>query len=111
MIYFVRIFLFLILTLPCGQGHAIDKPSDPIAIYLTWQHDPTSTMTVQWITDASQKDNTLFYQIPCARYWQQASGSHQPMPQSHPYLIHRIELVNLQPDTYYTFRFSNEGQS
>src|SRR5437879_4296222 len=23
---------------------------DPPALYLTWQHDPTSTLTVQWLT-------------------------------------------------------------
>jgi hypothetical protein len=90
--------IFLLFLLVTGTLH-----SDETAVYLTWQQHPESTMTIQWISPNSLNDDTLYFSASEKNSWFSAMGYHFPMPEKYPYFIHRIELVNLEPDTVYSF--------
>src|SRR5947209_7780385 len=46
---------------PSSAGGATFKPD---TLFLTWQRDPTTTMTVQWVGREAETDNTNVY---CSR--------------------------------------------
>ncbi|MFQ5961908.1 MAG: purple acid phosphatase family protein [Candidatus Methylomirabilales bacterium] len=83
------------------------KLFDPPAVYLTWQHDPTTTMTVQWHSDAG-RDDFVQYQKLGERVWHTAVGTHHPMPHSDR-VVHVVELTGLEPGTDYRFRFGEKS--
>jgi len=101
------IFCTLILCLISFSCYSI--PYDPIALYLTWQKSPESTMTIRWITDPSQQDDSIYYQENGNNTWITNRGSHSQFPQNKPYLLHTLELINLTPNTSYLFRIGTEG--
>ncbi len=77
---------------------------EPSALYLTWLHDPTTTMTVQWHSTLAD------YSLPEVAYskddettWETASGTSTPLYDSS-LLVHTVELTNLQPGATYRFR-------
>lgn len=82
---------------------------DPIAVYLTWQRAPHTTMTVQWITGLERTSNLVEYQRVGESLWKKNEGKHYPMPGNSPYLIHRSELSGLEPDSDYRFRTGQDG--
>lgn len=82
---------------------------EPSTLYLTYLHDPTSSITIQWHTD-ELADSSLFYRAEGEddNAWKEASGSYQ-QPTNHPLCIHTVELNHLLPDTAYLFRFSPQS--
>lgn len=101
---FVLTWLLLVGTAVChGQNY------DPVAIYLTWQRSPESTMTVSWITSPDRKDDVIEFHAEGEVEWKRKSGAHIPMPADASHLIHTVELTNLQPEKNYFFRTGNDG--
>src|SRR3954447_7882669 len=44
---------------------AVDAPTfEPSTLFLTWQRDPTTTMTVQWVGTAGETADTKVYFAP-----------------------------------------------
>lgn len=82
---------------------------DPIALYLTWQHSPQTTMTVHWISNQDRVHDSVEFQRKGETQWLKASGSHVPMPERYPFLIHSTELTGLSPDSDYYFRIGQDG--
>lgn len=82
---------------------------DPIAVYLTWQHNPESTMTVQWITHSDRKKDTVEFQQLDESEWHKAKGSHQALPGPYDYIVHCVELTGLEPFTNYRFRTGRDA--
>ncbi len=83
-----------------------DKPTfEPLALFLTWQRDPTTTMTVQWIGDeADAASRPVWYAKTGGLDWRQAApAAVKPYPKSDQ-KIFRTELVGLEPGTEYRFR-------
>lgn len=80
-----------------------------IAVYLTWQKQPDSTMTIQWITPNDQVNDTIYFQENGQPFWELAQGRHFPMPENNPYFIHRVELTNLKENSIYFFHIGAEG--
>lgn len=82
-----------------------DKPAfDPPAVFLTWQGDPTTTMTVQWIGGPDDgRDRPIWYAQEGAVDWRQQPCQSKPFPSSKN-LIYRAELKNLAPGAEYRFR-------
>lgn len=80
---------------------------EPEAVYLTWQNDPTSTMTIQWITKNDDETAEVEYQLLDAKEWMSCTGVLKPLPQEEPYTVHLVEIVDLQPKTSYRFRIKN----
>jgi hypothetical protein len=84
--------------------------ADPTVLYLTWQQDPTTTMTVSWLTPLADHKDLLEYKSNDQTTWLQSSGSHTPFPHGRKYMLHRCELTALQPGTTYQFRLGKEGE-
>lgn len=82
---------------------AVAAEYDPVSIILTWQHDPSTTMTLTWITQKDREQDIVLYQKEEDNQWQTAVGNHIPMPEGLPYLIHRVELTELEPNSGYLF--------
>ncbi len=87
----------------------------PVALYLTWQKDPTTTMTIQWLSTMQDADDDIeFYEIqkdiPIDLPWKSSKGEHTPVPEDHPFLVHKALLENLEPDTCYCFRFGKSNK-
>ncbi len=83
-----------------------EKPSfEPTALFLTWQRDPTTTMTIQWIGDERQAADHPIWYAPAgnSKEWRQQAGVTKPYPLTDQKIV-RTELVGLAPDTEYTFR-------
>ena len=92
-------------------AHAVPEsetaPFDPPAVYLTWQRDPTTAMTIQWHSQGA-RDDVVEYQRLDERAWHTVTGSHHPMPYSDR-IVHVAELTGLTPGTDYRFRFGGHS--
>lgn len=108
--YFLYIFLFLFLhSFPTEASFAEQT------LYLSWQRDPTTTMTIQWLTSSEDKQSIINYRPKSnnTNEWLQTKGTEILFPQSPQYSIHRVELENLKPNTEYIFtipKSSNQYQ-
>ncbi len=81
----------------------------PTAVLLTWQRDPTSTMTIDWHTlpaDA-ERPSALVYRAEGSTSWHRATGDVRPFPYCER-SVHRVELTELDPATLYEFRVGAE---
>lgn len=125
------LLLALSVLLPAGIGTAAESTPkssakapatpaplppapQPLAVYLTWQRDPATTMTVHWHTDWTDGfvDTALEYRAAppagttakAEPRWSRAMGRVQPMPFT-TRMVHMVELTRLTADTTYEFRF------
>ncbi len=94
-------FLFLSLFFCIHCIHA-----EVTAFYLSWYDDPTSTITIQWITPDLETDDTVHFSEN--EKWTSQTGSHHSLSS---YNIHQITLTNLSPNTRYSFRIAEETKS
>jgi len=77
---------------------------EPTALFLTWQQDPTTTMTVQWIgTEQQAADRPVWFAKVGSNEWRRLAGKAKPYPLTDKSVI-RTELTGLSPDTEYMFR-------
>lgn len=88
-----------------------DQLYDPPSVYLTWQHNPESTMTINWITSLDRHEDDFEYRQVGEEPWVQTRGSHHRLPENTPYLLHRMELADLQPATAYQFRTGSDAMT
>lgn len=102
----------LIFCLFTSSAYALSQLASE-TIYLTWQRNPESTMTIQWISPIEDPADTIEYQAADAveHEWQLIKGIHFPFPKTSQYLIHQVELTQLKPDTLYRFRFPQTAQT
>jgi acid phosphatase type 7 len=91
-----------------GVYAASSDALDPPALYLSWQRDPTTTMTVQWHT-LDEAPTRLQFRTTNAPNWRAASGTSTTLPKSQRD-VHTIELTGLSPRTDYEFRFGEGGR-
>lgn len=80
-----------------------NSPFDPPALYLQWQRDPTTTMTIHWHTVGDAKSE-LFYRSLATTNWLPASGAAKPLVGTER-TVRIVELTGLQPAAYYEFCF------
>jgi hypothetical protein len=92
----VRSLLFAALTVSAPLAWS---SSD---IYLTWQRDPTTTMTVCW-QDAQDGPDEISWRLRGSAEWQSAQASRQPLPHTDR-IVSQVELTALSPGTTYEFR-------
>src|SRR5262249_29556967 len=80
----------------------------PDTLFLTWQRDPTTTMTIQWIgTMGETADNTISYSPMVFSNWMTAGGAVKPTAKPYAktdFKVFRAELTHLLPGTDYQFR-------
>ena len=78
----------------------------PDTLFLTWQGDPCTTMTIQWIRPATTEDVGIRYGKLDATDWQVNPTVTKPYMETE-LLVFRSELKGLQPGTEYKFQIGN----
>ncbi|MBS0621109.1 MAG: metallophosphoesterase family protein [Verrucomicrobia bacterium] len=73
----------------------------PPILYLTWMHDPTSTMTIHW--HGKERLSRVSYRQKGEGRWQDEGGSSHRVRKTDWY-VHAVELVDLEPDEEYEFQ-------
>lgn len=106
-----RIFMVVLIVL-AGVGMSQAEEFDPPAIYLTWQRDPTTSMTIDWHTlpEHGSRATVVQYKKLGTEAWREAVGNAHPSPFSDR-TIHRVELTGLAPATAYRFRFGKDSKA
>ena len=104
-----------------------DAAFQPNTLFLTWQRDPTTTMTVQWVGVAGETADAKISYAPVtpdripempradqpggaekAAAWTTAETTARPYPQSD-FKVFRGELTGLTPGTDYQFRIGKRS--
>jgi hypothetical protein len=85
-----------------------DGPLAPDTLFLSWQRDPTTTMTIQWLGPETSTDKSIHFatheKSPATRpVWQIAKTITKPYPNTD-LKVHRCELIALKPGTEYQFQ-------
>jgi purple acid phosphatase-like protein/calcineurin-like phosphoesterase family protein len=95
---------------PAAVPAFAEKPTfDPSALFLTWQRDPTTTMTVQWVGE--EKDaatRPIWFAKEGSKEWKNQTWSSRKFPLTDR-TIFRTELTRLEPGTDYRFRVGNDS--
>ena len=81
---------------------------EPLGLYLTWRHNPQSSMNIQWITGKDDLNDAIEFQREGEGQWCKKSGKHMFMPSQQPFIIHSVELNDLQPAASYRFHLDKE---
>src|SRR6185437_7321112 len=85
-----------------------DPAYQPSTLFLTWQRDPTTTMTVQWIgATGESEDMRVSYAVKGAP-WQSQPAVVKPYPRTDLKLF-RAELTRLSPGSDYQFRIGKQS--
>jgi UDP-2,3-diacylglucosamine pyrophosphatase LpxH len=77
-------------------------------VRLSWQRDPTTTMTVMWRTDAAITPVVQYGQTE--QYGREATGTSQPAVLDG-YQYHTVEITGLTPATTYHYRVAGLGDT
>jgi hypothetical protein len=85
----------------------------PATLFLTWQCDPTTTMTIQWVAPIGENlDNNIFYSqeegLGWFRTWQMQPIEQRPFPKPQ-FQVFRAELTGLLPGSNYQFRIGHNS--
>jgi hypothetical protein len=95
--------VLLLIGLP-GLALAGAEPTQPAGLLLTWQHDPTSTITIDWHTvPGDRADPVVQFRPAGAGEWRRAEAQAHPFPYSDR-TVHRVELTGLEPASLYEFK-------
>lgn len=100
------LLLVTVLIVFCAKLQAT-----PFAVYLTWQKDPTTTMTIQWICKKSSGASRVEYKEVDTENWIECKSYSNDLPHHVPYKVYVLEIENLKPNTHYLFRFFRKGHS
>lgn len=100
---------------PALVGRSLDDTDDarsrPDTLFLTWQRDPTTTMTVQWVGPASAPPAILVAAAArSAAPWKATPAASRPFPFTD-LRVFWAELTGLTPGTDYRFRIGTAPQS
>ncbi|QVL30492.1 metallophosphoesterase family protein [Telmatocola sphagniphila] len=98
------------------RARADDPTFTPNTLFLTWQRDPTTTMTIQWVgVRGETADTNIYYHalnstnLGPVQYFAQ-SPVLKPYPMTD-YKIFRAELTGLKPGTDYQFFIGKQSPS
>lgn len=81
----------------------------PDTLFLTWQRDPTTTMTIQWIGPERIDLPAVQYATLQAPLWRVAPTIAKPYPNTN-LKVYRCELTELLPGTEYQFHLGNSDE-
>jgi len=88
-----------------AQEHVDDPPFfDPVGLMLTWQQDPTTSMTIDWYVIDEDREILEYRELGEDDWSNPVTAESIPFPWSER-TIKRVELTGLNPGTYYEFRF------
>ncbi|MFI4874065.1 MAG: purple acid phosphatase family protein [Blastopirellula sp. JB062] len=89
-----------------GSPQFAEKPSfQPRALIATWQRDPTSTITLQWLGNKEEdgRIRNLWYRQSGHKTWRETPHVARPFPHTDLWQF-RAELTDLAPDATYRIR-------
>lgn len=108
-------------------GSPDDFAFQPATLFLTWQRDPTTTMTVQWVGTVGETADTAIYYRPAnpgqsgpltalvgaaiiagAAAWKMQPTTAKPYPKTD-FKVFRAELTGLTPGIDYEFRIGKQS--
>ena len=107
-----RLVLAAICVWPCvviGTGcttMALRRPlprSGPHGVYLTWQRDPTTTMSIHWLSRGESGVGAIAWTPRDEDTWRAETATSHALPHSNR-VVHSVELTGLDPDRDYRFR-------
>ena len=75
----------------------------PATLFLTWQRDPTTTMTIQWVGRETPFDTSIDYATLDCEIWLTAKTVTRPFPNTD-MKVHRCELTGLKGGVEYRFQ-------
>jgi hypothetical protein len=83
-----------------------------VGLFLTWQRDPTTTMTIDWhyLLSADDLEPYVDYRPTGSQSWLSAQGEVLPTSVLPDRICHRVELLALEPDTEYEFRLAGHDR-
>lgn len=82
----------------------------PETLFLSWQGDPTSTMTIQWLGEESAADATIQYSTLEFPIWQTAKTITKPYTNTD-LKVYRCQLTGLKDGTEYQFQIGKATKS
>lgn len=91
------------------EAPAIPDDFAPNTLFLTWQRDPTTTMTIQWVGPESGRNTSIQYRTVAGEVWQTEKTATKPFPNTE-LKVHRSELTGLAPGTEYQFQIAAGAQ-
>ena len=91
-----------------AQAARDSRTFHPDSLFLTWQRDPTSTMTIQWVSADTIADTSIRYVPRTGEFWlvKTAKTTTRPFPGTD-LKVHRCELTGLVPGTDYNFQIGD----
>ncbi len=105
----IRVILFCASV--CISPYLLANTYDPVGLLLTWEEDPSTTMTIDWHTLPNEnRPSVVQFRERGRTTWRQQSGISFPFPFSDR-TIHRVQLTGLRPDTLYRFRFGEDSRT
>ncbi len=103
---FIRVGVWLLALAVTGPLFA---QRDVVGLYLTWQHDPSTTMVVNWVNLYEHTSARVWYRLASGESeWVSRDGVHSVAKPS-VYQVRRVELTGLSPDTVYEFALGEKA--
>lgn len=101
-----------------GQdAKAIAEAADPASanfapdtLFLSWQRDPTTTMTVQWLGGDSAADSSIEFATVENPLWQVAKTTTKPYTNTDQ-KVYRSEITGLKPGSEYQFHIGKTAKN
>jgi hypothetical protein len=103
--WFLRVTLLAGLLIGAGCASARWPDDTPALVYLTWQDDPTTTMTVQWLSAEGVTGDQLAFGRSGEARRQTVEGRSRWLTDTDR-VVHTVELTGLEPGRDYRFRIS-----
>ncbi len=89
-----------------NQDVAVESPLD--TLFLTWQRDPTMTMTIQWIDPSPVDEISIRFSLLDGSNAAQAKATPKPYPGTQE-RVFRCELTGLTPGAEYQFQVGDSS--
>ena len=95
----------LLLIILLITGSLAKSQNEPLAIFLTWTEDPTSTISIDW-HNLEKQSEIVYYKMEGEDQWKEEQSQFHPFPFSDR-LVHRVALQKRRPGTSYQIRFGD----
>lgn len=93
-----------------GQNDEATAPVEGLdSLFLTWQRDPTTTMTIQWVGPEVAAPTEIQFAKVDDGVWQRRNAAEKPYPDTN-LKVHRCELTELSPGTEYQFQVGPQSK-
>ncbi len=99
----ITLLLCVLILHGCGKTNTGQPSVKAEAVFLTWQQDPTTTMTVDWHMNSNNFDPNLSYRKKGKEHWEQKKSDLHGFPFTER-VVYRVELLDLEPNSEYEFK-------